>query len=87
MKTTIISQGNSAVVITSQPGDVVANLYVNARNGIADADITLLRWKGKTMEGALKWAAKQLGTAPPKAAPAKEQEPDLMDRFIKWISE
>jgi hypothetical protein len=56
----IITKGNQAVVITEQDGRVRANLYVNARNGIADASITALRWTGKTVTGAEKWAAKQL---------------------------
>ncbi len=57
----IIKAGNRAVVINQQgPGHVWANLYVNARNGLADATITTSRWTGKTLEGARKWAAKQL---------------------------
>ena len=57
----IITQGNRAVVINEQEeGRVWANLYVNARNGLENADITLLRWTGKTVKGAEKWAAKQL---------------------------
>lgn len=60
MQTKIITQGNRAVVITSQDDRVQANLYVNARNGIADASITPSRWTGKTVKGAEKWAAKQL---------------------------
>lgn len=57
---TIITEGNRAVVINNQDGLIWANLYVNARNGLDDADITLLNWKGKTMAGALRWAKKQL---------------------------
>lgn len=57
---TIITEGNAAVVINEQDGAVWANLYVNARNGIENADITALRWSGKTRAGALRWAAKQL---------------------------
>ena len=60
MKTIIKTQGNRAVVIT-QSGEIIhANLYVNARNGLDSADITNLSWKGKTMNGAEKWATKQL---------------------------
>lgn len=59
MKTIKIS-GNRAVVINEQNGQVWANLYVNARNGIENADITALRWEGKTIKGAQKWADKQL---------------------------
>jgi len=60
--TKIITSGNQAVVIHQNPdgGSVVANLYVNARNGINGADITNLRWSGRTVKGAEKWAAKQL---------------------------
>ena len=56
----IITSGNRAVVINVQGSSIWANLYVNARNGIQSADITLLRWSGKTLAGAKKWAAKQL---------------------------
>jgi len=59
--TTIKTNGSRAVVINEQNGHVWANIYVNARNGMANADITALRWSGKTMAGALRWAAKQLG--------------------------
>lgn len=53
--------GNRAVVITVQEGRVFACVYVNARrNGLADADITSLRFSGKTEAGALRWADKQL---------------------------
>lgn len=57
---TIITEGSRAVVINNQDGHIWACLYVNARNGIADASITSSRWSGKTMKGAEKWAAKQL---------------------------
>jgi hypothetical protein len=57
----IIIRGNRAVVINRQGADFVwANLYVNARHGLKDADITMSRWQGKTMAGARKWAEKQL---------------------------
>lgn len=60
MTQTIITNGNRAVVINEQGGRVWANLYVNARNGMADASITALRWTGKTVAGAKKWAEKQV---------------------------
>jgi hypothetical protein len=60
MRQHIITADNRAVVITEQPGSVWANLYVNARNGIEDADITALRWSGKTLAGATKWANRML---------------------------
>lgn len=56
----IIQSGNRAVVINRQDNSVWANVYVNARNGIEGADITMLRWTGKTMDGARRWAKKQL---------------------------
>ena len=60
MKQEIITSGNRAVVINQQEGSVWANLYVNARDGIKNADITLQRWSGKTVAGAKKWATKHL---------------------------
>lgn len=57
---TVKTNGSRAVVINEQQGYFWANLYVNAAQGIAGADITALRWSGKTMAGALRWAAKQL---------------------------
>lgn len=60
--TEILKQGTRAVAITEQDGRVWANLYVNARGeGINGADITLSRWQGKTLTGAIRWANKQLG--------------------------
>lgn len=59
---TVIESGNRAVVINQQGASVWANLYVNARNGLQDADITLQRWTGKTVAGAQKWAAKVLAS-------------------------
>ena len=56
----ILTAGNRAVVINRQGSSVLANLYVNARNGLAGADITNLRWTGSTMAGARRWASKQL---------------------------
>jgi hypothetical protein len=57
---TVKTKGNRAVVIINQSGAIWAVLYVNARNGLADADITTANWSGKTMAGALRWADKQL---------------------------
>lgn len=51
---------NRAVVIIQSGETIYANLYVNARNGLDNADITSLSWTGKTLKGAEKWAAKQL---------------------------
>ena len=59
----IITAGNRAVVINRQGSSVWANVYVNARNGLQNADITLLRWTGSTMAGARRWATKQLAGA------------------------
>lgn len=58
----IITKENRAVVINqnAEGGDFWANLYVNGRNGLRDADITSLRWSGKTLKGAERWAEKQL---------------------------
>lgn len=58
-----ITQGNSAVVITEQDGRYSARLYVNARDGMAHASATPMDWKGKTITGAKRWAAKMLGPA------------------------
>jgi hypothetical protein len=59
----IITKGNRAVVISAneEAGPFWATLWVNARNGIQNADITPTMWRGKTMKGAEKWAARQLG--------------------------
>lgn len=59
--TKIITKGNRAVVIKVQEGGVWAYLCVNARNGIGDADVTCFTWSGRTLKGAERWAAKQLG--------------------------
>jgi hypothetical protein len=58
MSQQVITKGNRAVVINVQGEHVWANLYVNARDGLANADITAQRWTGKTVAGAQKWAAK-----------------------------
>lgn len=60
MTTETISKGNQAVVISIGEASVWANLYVNTRNGFADADITNVAWRGKTLAGARRWARKQL---------------------------
>jgi hypothetical protein len=60
MKQTTITNGNRAVVITEQGAKVWANLYVNARNGLADASITSQRWTGKSVAGAKAWAEKMV---------------------------
>jgi hypothetical protein len=59
---TIMNKGNRAVVINVQGDSVWANLYVNARNGLQDADITRQRWTGKTLAGAKRWAEKQFAS-------------------------
>lgn len=57
----VITKGNRAVLITAQGATTVsARLYVNARNGIENADPTQITWKGKTFKAAEAWAAKQL---------------------------
>ena len=56
----IVSNGNRAVVINQQEDTVWANLYVNTRNGIENAEITTTRWTGKTVKGAEQWAKKIL---------------------------
>ena len=67
--TKIISKENRAVVIHVQEAggevSVWANLYVNTRgqidhNRLLDGDITLIRWEGRTIKGAERWAKKVL---------------------------
>ena len=60
-----ITRENRAVVINIQKNDsgsdfVWANLYVNARAGLMNADITTRQWTGRTVRGAEKWAEKVL---------------------------
>lgn len=62
-KQIIKTSGNYAVVINDQDGYVFANLYVNARNGIENANITNFRFSGKTVKGAERWAARQFAAA------------------------
>lgn len=58
---TIVTKGNAAVVIVDNGnGHIFACLYVNARNGLADATITTQSWTGKTMRGAERWAQRML---------------------------
>jgi hypothetical protein len=62
IKQTTITKDNRAVVINEQDGFFWANLYVNARNGLADASITSTRWTGKTIAGAKRWADKVMAS-------------------------
>ena len=86
-RSTIIKEGNQAVLIVPNWTDqYVARLYVNARTGnIEDWTPTAIRFKGKTLNGAIKWANKQLGKKPEKQ-PSKP-EPDIMQQFLDWISQ
>ena len=52
----VITHGSRAVVINGDPGAFWANLYVNARDGIHNAQICRTTWKGKTLAGAHRWA-------------------------------
>jgi hypothetical protein len=57
----ILTAGNRAVIINRHSeGGFWSNLYVNARDGIANASITALRSTHNTEAGARRWAAKQL---------------------------
>jgi hypothetical protein len=60
-----IIKNNSAVVImrNADGGNYRACLFVNARNGLQDADITTFAWKGKTEAGARRWADRMLAEA------------------------
>lgn len=60
--TKTIQQGNRAVVIYSNGEGCVfsARVYVNVRDGIANATATNLARKFNTLKGAEKYAAKQL---------------------------
>lgn len=58
---TVITSGNRAVVINGSDGHFWACLYVNTRDGIQNATATRLRFSGKTLKGAQRWTAKQLG--------------------------
>lgn len=60
MTQTIIQSGNRAVVITAQDSKFSARLYVNARDGISNADATLMTGSFKTAAGAHRWAGKAL---------------------------
>jgi len=62
VQTTWIIDGNAGVAVTvdAENGMAWARLYVNVRQGTADAVATLTHWKGKTEAGARKWATKVL---------------------------
>lgn len=62
MNQTIIQSGNRAVVVTAQDGKFSARLYVNARDGISNADATLMAGSFKTAPGAQRWANKVLAS-------------------------
>ena len=57
---TIKTSGNRAVVINDKNGRVWANLYTNARDGIAQASITPIKWNGSSVTNAMRWADKIL---------------------------
>lgn len=57
---TIKTSGNRAVVINDKNGRVWANLYTNARDGIAQASITPIKWNGSSVANAMRWADKIL---------------------------
>lgn len=55
------SHENVTVVIMEHgPASFEARLWVNTRNGMQDASITLTHWKGKTMTGAERFATKTI---------------------------
>lgn len=56
MTATTINHCTRQVVVTEQAGRYSARLYVNGGE-----TATLQSWKGKTLAGAQKWAAKVLG--------------------------
>ena len=60
MTTETITAGSRAVVINGLGATYSARLYVNARNGIASADATLVNGSFKTIAGARRWAEKRL---------------------------
>ena len=60
MNQKIIYNGNRAVIINWNEKAAFANLYTNTRGGIDGADITNLRWTGKTIGGATRWAIRKL---------------------------
>lgn len=57
-----IASGNRAVVITAndEAGPFSCRVWVNVRDGIANADATLVSCKRASLVGAVKWADKQL---------------------------
>jgi hypothetical protein len=56
----VLSCGTRHVSIWSQDGDVTATKF-HGNVDFHQADVSSLRWRGKTVAGARKWAAKVLG--------------------------
>lgn len=61
-----VTSGNRAVVITANDagGPFRCRVWVNIRNGLQNADATLITHKCATMPRAIKWAHKELAIAP-----------------------
>jgi hypothetical protein len=57
MREFTITKGTRQVVVTEQAGRFSARLYVNSGE-----TATTTAWKGKTEDGARKWADKVLGS-------------------------
>lgn len=55
-----ITKGNSAVVINDNGGTFSARLYVNVRNGLANASATTISSTFKSLAGAQRWANRKL---------------------------
>jgi hypothetical protein len=57
-----IISGNRAAVITAndESGPFSCRLWVNVRDGLEDADATLVSTKRRSLNGAVAWARKQL---------------------------
>jgi hypothetical protein len=55
----LVQVGNRAVVIGGHDGNVTACMYVNARNGLADASPVCSK-SFKTVAGARRWADRKL---------------------------
>jgi len=70
-----IFRGNYAVTISNHTvgASYFATTWVNVRNGMAHADICTSRWKGKTLQGARRWAERWLDNAAGKEAPCPKQ--------------
>lgn len=60
MQQTIIQNGSRAVVVTQQGNSFSARLYVGARNGLANASATLVSGAFKSLNGATRWAERQV---------------------------